>query len=169
MTAASIPLVGRERVLVARVLVAGAVVGVLDGLYVTGVYAVALRATTPVRLFQSIARALLDQAAMTGGLATAALGLALHFSVALAWSAVWAVCYERSPALRRRVVTTRGAALFGAGYGVLVWLSMNLVVVRLTLATPTPVASWSFFVVLLAHVLVVGPPIALIVRRSAPR
>ncbi len=162
------PPVDEEHGIVRRVLVAAALVAVLDGLFAVGLSA-ALRGTLdPPRVFQGIARAALGPPAMTGGLRTALIGLAMHFGVALAWTTLYLLLVRHvGPA--RRLVRRVGPLLAGVGYGVVVWLGMNLVVVPLTLNAPTPIASRVFLWLLLGHMVVVGPPIALVVGDGGRR
>jgi len=152
--------------LASKVLVATAVVALLDGLFAVVVFASILRATTATRIFQGIAAAVLGRAdALAGGPRTALLGLALHILVALAWTTVWAFAYWRSATLRLLVRSTAGAVTAGALYGVFVHLTMQLAVLPLTAAGRGPLFSAGSLLVLLAHVTVVGPPIVLLVRR----
>ena len=152
--------------LLSRVLRAALAVFVLDGLYVVVVFVLILRRTTVERLFQGIAFAVLGPAALTGGRATASLGVLLHFCVALAWSVVWMIAYERSDLLLRATITAPGAAIVGAAYGIFVWLAMHFVVLPLTYATPGPLLGFGSILVAVAHLLVVGPPIVLLERRQ---
>ena len=153
----------------AGILKAGILVGVLDGLFAIALYVVALKATTTVRLFQSIASAVLGPRSFQGGLATAALGLALHFTVAHGWAAVYYAALRASSILRRLVAAPARAVVVGMAYGVLVWLVMDLVVIPMTRTRPTPVTARSFLPVLVGHMFVVGLPIALLIRPNAPR
>ena len=139
---------------------------VLDGLYVVVVFVLILRRTTVERLFQGIAFAVLGPAALTGGWGTASLGVLLHFSVALGWSAVWMIAYEQSDLLLRATITAPGAAIVGAAYGMFVWLAMHFVVLPLTYAKPGPLLGFGSILVAVAHLLVVGPPIVLLERRQ---
>ena len=147
-----------------RALAAATTVFVLDGLYVVAVFAWMMGATTPQRIFQGIARALMGSGAFRRGASTAALGVAMHFGVALVWSIVWALLYARSARLQRTVANPVAAVLVGVAYGVAVHLAMQLVVLPLTHAPSAPLLSRGGLLVLLAHVLVVGPPIVMIVR-----
>jgi hypothetical protein len=167
MSAASIPFTAERRRLPARVLAAGAVVGVLDGLAAEFLNVVVLGRSTPVRVFQGVARAVLGPAAFDGGGRTFALGLALHFAVALTWAALYAAVYERIPALRRATRTGGGAVAVGVVFGPLVWLVMRFAVLPLTQAATGPVRSWVFLAMLVVHMLMVGLPIALLVRDEA--
>ena len=155
-----------DRGVMGRVLRAAAAVFVLDGLYVLVVFVLILRRTTVERLFQGIAFAVLGPAALTGGWATASLGVILHFSVALGWSAVWMIVYERSDLLLRATITAPRAAVVGAAYGMFVWLAMHFVVLPLTYAKPGPLLAFGSILVAVAHLLVVGPPIVLLERRQ---
>jgi hypothetical protein len=148
-----------------RVLRAALAVFVLDGLYVIVVFVLILRRTTVERVFQGIAYAVLGPAAFTGGWASAALGLMLHFSVALGWSAVWMIAYERSDLLVHATITLPRAIIAGAAYGIFVWLAMHFIVLPLTYAKPGPLLNFGSILVGVAHLLVVGPPIVLMERR----
>lgn len=81
---------------------------------------------TPVRILQGIASGVLGSQAFSGGLATAALGLALHYLIALIWAAIFFAACLAIPAL------TTAPVGVGVGYGVVVWIVMNLIVVPLS-------------------------------------
>jgi hypothetical protein len=155
------------RGIAARIARAAATVWVLDGLYVVVVFVALLHATTTQRMFQGIAHAVLGASAFTGGWTTATAGVLLHFLVALGWSCVWAVCYESIAVIRQSAATRGRAIALGVAYGVFVWLAMRFLVLPLTQNPPTgSMFTRNNFLVLLAHVLVVGPPIVLLERRS---
>jgi hypothetical protein len=111
---------------VGRIFEAGVLVGILDGLFAIALYVVALKATTPVRLFQSIAGAMLVPASFQGGMATAALGLALHFTVAHAWSAAYFLALRASS--RPTPVTARSFLPVLIGQMFVVGLPIALVI-----------------------------------------
>ncbi|HEY2064521.1 MAG TPA: hypothetical protein VGG84_01070 [Gemmatimonadaceae bacterium] len=164
MTASPIGFAARaSRTPIRRALLAGATVGVLDGLAAVLFYTGALH-VPPARIFQGIGRALLGMAAFTGGTSTALLGLAMHFGVAIGWAVVYAVLYSRSPALSQMTRTTGGALAVGAVYGAFVDLAMTFVVVPLTRIGPSHSPASIFVAMLVIHMVVVGPPIALIVK-----
>lgn len=139
---------------------AGFVAGLLDIAYVIVVFA--FRKVTAVQILQGIAAGLIGrEAAVKGGLATAALGLALHFVIAMAAAAVF---YGASRKLRFLVARPMvGGLVFGLG----VWLFMNLVVLPLSATPPKVFPPPNWHIVLLAHFLCVGLPIAWIVRRMS--
>lgn len=80
-----------------------------------------------VRVLQTIAAGVLGrQQAFAGGVGAAALGVVLHFVIALGAAAVFVVAARAWPALQRRTILA--GLVFGAG----VWLVMNTVIVPLS-------------------------------------
>lgn len=142
------------------ILLAGLACGVLDILSIVTFYG--LRGASPVRILQSPAAGLLGRRAFDGGLATVLLGQLCHFTISLGAAAAFYL------ASRRIALLTRYALPSGVAYGGAVWLFMQLVVLPLTPAAPTSFPPQNFLPVLAAHLLFVGPPIALIVARLAP-
>jgi hypothetical protein len=114
----------------------------------------------PVRILQSIASGIVGAQAREGGLATAALGAVLHFLIAFTAAAVY---YAAS---RKLGFLVRQAVPFGLLYGVVVYSVMNFVVLPLS-AFPGKGAPPLDVMIpgIVAHMLVVGLPIALAVRR----
>lgn len=149
---------------ISRVLAAGALVALLDGAFAVAIYVHVLHACSTPQLMQSIASALLGRAAFRGGGTTVALGFALHCAVAYGWTLAYAAL--RAASGRLRALTTRIGSTFAVGaiFGALVWLAMDLLIVPLTRATPTPIASPLFAIMLIWHAVGVGIPISWIVR-----
>ncbi len=150
MRASSLPTIARAT------LVAGA----LD---ITGacVFAWLLKGIGPVRVLQSVASALLDKAAYNDGLASAALGLALHFAIMAMMVTVFVVTARRLP------MVTRIPLLWGGLYGLGLWTFMNYVVLPLRWPArfpPTdPGQIWSQ---LFCHIVLVGMSIGLITAQA---
>ena len=135
-------------------------VGVLDIAYAMLVSYVG-SGTPPARLLQSIATGALGREAYDGGAATAALGLAFHFSIAFAITAIFFAAAARLPALTTRPVIT------GAFYGIGVYLVMNFVVIPLSRIGPRPLpATLAIVLGVLVHIFLVGVPIAAGARRA---
>ena len=141
------------------ILLAGLLAGVLDIAAAFAVYG--LRGASPVRILQSIASGLLGVAAFQGGLETAALGALLHFAIALVAAGVYYAASRKLGILLRRPI------LSGMLYGVAVYVFMNHVVVPLSAVPKRPFVLSLALVILVVHMLCVGLPIALIVRRHA--
>jgi hypothetical protein len=139
------------------ILTGGLIAGVLD---ITAASAnVWLRSgRSPVWTFQSVAGGLFGAETFNGGYRTAALGLALHFLIALTAAAVYYLASRKLKLMIRRTI------LSGALYGITVWLFMYLVVLPLTPLKMT--YSFSSVVTgILIHIFFVGLPIALTTRR----
>jgi hypothetical protein len=154
---------------ISRLLATGVLVAMLDGAFSAVLYVYVLRACSAAQLMQSIAAGLLGRAAFRGGSATVVLGLALHFAVAFGWTLAYATLRAISGRLRELTATTRGALVTGAAFGVFIWLAMDLLVVPVSRASPTPFWSPLFVVMLAWHALGVGIPLALIVREPPRR
>ena len=136
----------------------GLAVGVSDFLFASVSNGLMLH-RTPVRVFQGVASVPFGKGALDGGLPTAALGLGMHFCVALSWSAVYLLVTRSSPAMRRLVQTPQGAALFAAVYGPLIWMVMSFLVIPAFVHRP-PTISPIWWVQFVGHaVFVVGPMI----------
>lgn len=122
-----------------------------------------LRGIQPIRILQSIAGGLLGRPAFQGGVGTAALGVALHFSIAFTIVLVFHL------ASRRLAVLTRHAVLSGLAYGIVVYLVMNKVVVPMS-AAGQGAFSWPVFTnAILIHLFGVGLPAALSARAARAR
>jgi uncharacterized membrane protein YagU involved in acid resistance len=124
----------------------------------------------PVWLLQNVASSLLGPRSYAGGLATAALGLLMHFTVAYTVTTVFYLLSRRWPVLLRWAVPS------GLVYGALVFLVMYRVVIPLTIGLKSlylttafnhnwPRLRWSQ---LFGHFLCIGLPIALVVRWLSP-
>jgi hypothetical protein len=138
----------------------GILAGVFDILFAFVYYGLR-NALTPVDILHSVASGLVGRdAARGGGLATAALGMALHFVIAFGAAAVYYAASRQLGFLVRRAVVC------GLLYGVAVYVVMNFVVVPLSAAPPRGVPPLAAMIVpVIGHMLLIGLPIALAVRR----
>ena len=120
-----------------------------------------LRGVSPKRLLQNIASALAGPQAFHGGLATALLGLAIHYAITFCWATLFLFAATRFAGL------TRHAVISGLLYGGLIYVVMDFVVLALTRLPPRqhhlPAAVLLNGV--LALLLFQGLPIALIAQR----
>lgn len=151
---------------VRRILTAGLVAGVLDGVLAVSLGCIYGAGCAPLRTFQGIASGLLGrETALAGGVVTAVVGLALHVFIATGWATAYGVVYERWRALRHWVTTVGGLALTSLALGMVVMLVMNRLIVPLSFARPTPPFTQVWWVLLFGHPVFVGLPIAAIVRQ----
>ena len=110
---------------------------------------------------RGIASGLIGREAFQGGAGTWALGLVLHFTIALIAAAIYGLSSRRLEFLRVHFV------ICGLFYGIAVYLVMNLVVLPLS-AYPLPVGPFTVAALwkgLLGHMLVIGLPISTGVSR----
>jgi len=141
-------------------LAGGLLAGTLDITYAWVFWALKAGAT-PVRIFQSVARGLLGPAAFQGGAATAARGLFLHYFIATSMSFGFFLVAQRWTALRSRPLP------YGAGYGLLLYVIMNYIVVPLSAARGggSGGALWVTLSILV-HMFLIGVPIASFTSRA---
>jgi uncharacterized membrane protein YagU involved in acid resistance len=142
------------------ILVGGLIAGTCDILYAT-IYSWFRADVPPMRILQSVASGLLGSDAFNGGAPVAALGLGLHFFMALAFAAAYVTASRSLPVLTQRPI------LCGATFGLFVYLFMNLVVLPLSRVPPRPFPSTLTIVTsVIVHTLLFGVPIALAARRA---
>ena len=140
---------------------AGLIAGILD---ITSAFVIAgIKGTGSIRMLQGIASGLLGQRSFEGGMATAGLGLGIHFLIAFTAAAVFYAASRKFSSL------TQHAVVSGLLYGIVVYIFMYWVV--MPLAFPTAYHSTSRDVTAVTiHMTLIGLPIALIVRHySTPR
>jgi hypothetical protein len=138
------------------------IVGTLDALDAI-LYTFWRSGASPVRVFQGVASGLLGRESFQGGLAAAALGLAIHYFIACSIVTVYLAASRFVPLLTRRPV------LCGIVYGVGVYVFMNRAVIPLSAIGPQPFLWPSFINGILIHVLGIGIPAALVAAAVRPR
>ena len=152
------------------ILYAGALVGVLD-ITAACINAGVAYGFGPLRLLKGVAGGLLGRSALQGGFATAALGLAMHFTMALTVTTIFYALSRRLPLPQK----LWGVVAVGLLYGAAVFAVNNFAtapflswVRSLYLHTPIlfkpPMGWWQ----LIIHLFCVGLPIALVMHRYAP-
>jgi uncharacterized membrane protein YagU involved in acid resistance len=138
------------------------VAGTLDILYAWAFWR--LKAGVPMqRILQSVAAGLLGSASFTGGARTAALGLVLHYLIAVAMSAAFYMAALRQPRLAEHPIAS------GAIYGVCLYVVMNYVVVPLSAAGPPSTDPLWVGASVAVHAVFVGIPIAVATRLALGR
>jgi hypothetical protein len=125
---------------------------------------------SPIRMLQGIAGAVLGPVTFEGGFATAALGLAIHFGVAFAATAIFYWLSRRIPAMVEWAVPS--GLLFGVFWLLVMYRGVIPLMAALrplylsnVVKRPLP-ALWPL--PLLVHMTCVGLPIALAVRHFGP-
>jgi uncharacterized membrane protein YagU involved in acid resistance len=121
-----------------------------------------IRGVTPWIVFQYIASGLIGRQAFQGGWGSVALGLALHYIIALIWTGVF---YSVA---RKFAIVMRWPVLSGLLYGGVVYLIMTFIVVPLS-GVPhplRPITLVSRINAVLALLLCIGLTISLLMRRT---
>jgi len=138
---------------------AGTVCGIMDITAALVVYGT--MGAKPLRLLQGIAGGVLGPRTYQGGIATALLGLALHFAIAFGAATVFFIA---SRALRFLI---DHAVLSGILYGIAVYFFMQRVVIPLSHANRNPFSLKFMIIGIVIHIFCVGLPIALSIRKYA--
>jgi hypothetical protein len=119
------------------------------------------RGVSPVRILQSVASGLLGADAFEGGAPTAALGLGLHYVIALVWTVLFVLAGRRLGLLRGNPLVV------GALYGVVVFIVMHFAVLPLTAVAKRPINPAMALIQVGIHIVCIGWPIVLAARRWA--
>lgn len=120
-----------------------------------------LRGISPVRVFRYIASGLIGTRAARGGGASVALGVVLHYLIALIWTAIFYAASRRFPILLRRAV------IFGLLYGGAVYVFMNWVVLPLSaIPVRSAMTTASRINGVLALLFCIGLTVSLLMRRA---
>src|ERR1700751_1949446 len=114
---------------------------------------------TPLRILQGIAGGLLGPRAYEGGMATAALGLLCHFTIAFGAATVFFLISRKLPFLTRQFIAA------GVLYGIAVYFFMGRVVIPLSRAHRNPFSLKMMIIGVIIHIFCVGLPISATIRR----
>lgn len=142
------------------VVLGGVTAGVLD---ILDAFIVAtINGGSPIRVLHAIASGIFGRLAYDGGVAVAALGLALHFAIALGAATTFFL------ATRKLTILLRHPVLSGLTFGLGVWVFMHYIVLPITFWRLPTLGAWPQLTNQVAiHMLGVGLPIALFASRSA--
>jgi hypothetical protein len=157
MHATSSMVMSRQPSPLSPILLGGSVAGILDLTY--AIVFSSFFGVAPTRVAQSIASGLLGPGAFKGGLPTAALGVVLHFVIAITAAAVYFAVS------RKWALLVKQATLCGLLYGIAIYVFMNYVVLPLSAAPKFRHSPLSITTGILVHMFFIGLPIAVAVRR----
>jgi hypothetical protein len=153
----------RTRSVAGGVLRIGLIAGTLD--ITENIVFNAFRHITATQIFQYIASGLTGPWAFHAGAASVLLGIAIHYTIALFWTATYWAASRQTPDMVRRPVT------FGIIYGGAVYVGMNFVILPLTRVPHSAAAATvaSRISGVLALLFCFGVPIAWLLRRDRMR
>lgn len=149
-----------QKYLVRPIVLGGLILGTLR-LIDTFLFAWLTAQTPPIVVAQFLASGALGVSAFAGGLATALLGVIIHYGVSIVISAVFILSASRLPVVRRNAI------LGGLLYSVVVYFVMNFIVLRLSAAPPLEYSLPILIYGIIMHALEIGLPLGIIVRRNA--
>ena len=113
----------------------------------------------PANIFKYIASAAFGKKAFTAGNEMVIWGIGFHYMVALWFTLFFVFLFIQIKWIRQH------SLLSGIGYGLLVWLIMNRVVVPLSLAPQPAFLAWKAIINMLILVLCIGIPLALVAKK----
>jgi len=138
----------------------GIMVGMLHLIIQDGLVFSLLGQRSFILVIQYVASGAMGNAAFAGGLATALLGLLIHFLISFVVAGVFILSTDRIPLLRRNIIF--GSLLYGFG----VFVVLYYVVLPLSAAPPVPLQTMDIIELIIEHTLVIGLPLGLFVRRN---
>jgi uncharacterized membrane protein YagU involved in acid resistance len=144
-------------------LIAAAVAGGLVAGTVDIAAAALINQVGPVVIMHAIARGLIGQPAMTGGAATAILGVVLQWLMSILIALIYVLASLKLPVLTRRWPQ------MGLAYGVGVFFVMEFVVVPLSAVGKVPHFTPLSFALNMAAMLVFGLIVAFAASRASPQ
>ncbi len=159
MTAQSRPAGNQQpKRLLKAVLLTGLLAGTLDGSAAVIKFIIpAYR--NPVRIFQYIASGIFGPEVFSQSPWMAVWGLIFHYMIATTWTLLFFFAYPKI----RFLATNKVAA--GLGYGVVVWLIMNLVVLPLSNVPPGTFNLTQAAIGMIILMLAIGLPISLMANK----
>lgn len=142
--------------------ISGLIVGLLDAIAAC-VNAYLQRGITPIGVFRYVASGVFGKEASKGGLGIAALGLLFHFIIAIGWTSLFFVAFNKLKVLQLNKIYV------GLGYGIVVWLGMNFVVLPLSNVPPLVYRLVPTVIMIGIHMFVIGLSISLLANQYFAR
>jgi hypothetical protein len=147
-----------QRSFLQSALKSGLIVGLLDGTAACA-NAYLQRKVGPLAVFRYVASGAFGSDALKGGWDIAMWGLFFHFFIAISWTFLFYFLYSRIKFLQLNKV------LVGIGYGVVVWIGMNFIVLPLSNVPPLTYRLVPTVIMIGIHMFVIGLSISLLADR----
>lgn len=138
--------------------IAAIVSGLLDSAAASVVFYLKL-GLNPAQVMQYVASALYGEAAFSEGAWMVIVGAVMHFLIAFVIAAVYFYLYPKINLLEKWPVIS------GLLLGVAIWMVMNLLIIPLSKIQPAPFELMAVIISISWHMLLVGLPISLIIKR----
>jgi hypothetical protein len=136
----------------------GLIIGCLDA-SAASFQAYIVNGVSPDRVFAFVASGAFGQSAYEGGSMMSLIGLAFHFVVAISWTFIFYAAYPKLTILQSNKFFA------GMAYGILIWLTMNFVVIPLSLIGLRPFNLVSASIQIIIHLFVIGVPISYLTNK----
>jgi len=140
------------------VLRSGLIVGILDGMAAC-VNAYLARGVMPSAVFRYVASGAFGSSAFSGSTLMVVYGLLFHLTIAMGWTFLF---YWASTKMK---LLTNHKIVAGLGYGIFVWLMMNLMVLPLSNIPPITYRLAPTLIMIGIHMVVIGLSISLLANR----
>ena len=113
-----------------------------------------------ILVMQYVASGAMGNTAFAGGFTIALLGLIIHFLISFVVAGVFILSAERISLLRRNIILS--SLLYGVG----IFVVLYVLILPLSAAPLVPLQTMDVIELIIEHVLVIGLPLGLFVRRS---
>lgn len=146
---------GAQKGLISTIAITGLIAGTLDILIAFGQFYLKT-GKNPMLILRFISSAVFGRAAFEGGSSMLATGLLFHYIIAFCWTIVLFLMYPFF------IKMLRNKFVVAIVYGGLIWLMMNLVVLRLTKLPPANLQLMPSLMGALILVVAIGLPVSLL-------
>lgn len=143
---------------------AGLIAGITDMLFSSVLNAV-FYGSTVARLWQGVASVLIGKSAIDGDVQPVALGLMLHFTVALSWTAVFLFVLMRASHVQALLASPFGTIKTATLFGPIIWMFMSFAFMPSFTHRP-PTVNFRWWVQLFGHIPFVALPIVKVIAQS---
>ncbi|MEP7237204.1 MAG: hypothetical protein ABI685_05055 [Ferruginibacter sp.] len=109
---------------ISTIIIAGLIAGILD-ICAACLYSYIKKGPGPAGILQYISNTVFGKAGIANQTLSAISGLLIHFSIAMLWAVIFFILYPRLKIMRLNKIIT------AIGYGLFVWIMMNMVIVPL--------------------------------------
>ena len=162
MTAIASTSLSNRNSLLRHIALGGLIIGTADAIIYHWFVSSVLGGYPLSSVYQYIASGALGESAFAGGIATASLGLLFHYINSFVIASVFILSANRISFLRRYPFVS--SLLYGFG----VFIVMNMIVIPLSATPPLPAPTTPQLIIdILDHLLVIGLPLGILVRRNA--
>lgn len=142
-----------------KLLKAGLLVGTLDITSAFIYYFIRTGQPTVLNVLNYVASGLFGKAALTGGIGMQLAGLLLHYCIAFSFTIFFFWLFSRVKILSENRLLT------GIGYGIFIWLVMNLIVVPSSKIGTRPFVLLNALINVLILIICIGIPLSFMATR----